>query len=455
MSQKVHFIAIGGSVMHNLAIALHRQGYQITGSDDEIYDPASSRLQKLGLLPAEIGWFPEKIHQGPDAVILGMHARKDNPELARAQELGIPIYSYPEYIYQQSKNKQRVVIAGSHGKTTITSIILHALRVNNRQFDYLVGAQLEGFETMVKLTKSAPLIVVEGDEYPASPTDLAPKFLHYHPHIALISGIAWDHYNVFPTWEGYVQQFEQLADSLSKSGVLVFDETDDMLDVIGKNERADVRSVPYNIHPHKIVNGQTFLTTQAYGDVPLLIFGEHNMKNISGALAVCEEVGLTQAQFYRAIQTFKGAANRMETLAKSDNSAAFKDFAHAPSKVEATTKAAKSQFPTRQLVACVELHTFSSLNKNFLGQYAHKLDAADVAVVYYNPHTLAHKRLEPITPEEVKAAFQRPSLEVFTDKDALQAFLTSLAWKNKNLLMMSSGTFGGLELKGLASQIIT
>ena len=226
----------------------------------------------------------------------------------KRQELGIPIYSYPEYIYQQSKNKQRVVIAGSHGKTTITSIILHALRVNNRQFDYLVGAQLEGFETMVKLTKSAPLIVVEGDEYPASPTDLAPKFLHYHPHIALISGIAWDHYNVFPTWEGYVQQFEQLADSLSKSGVLVFDETDDMLDVIGKNERADVRSVPYNIHPHKIVNGQTFLTTQAYGDVPLLIFGEHNMKNISGALAVCEEVGLTQEQFYRAIQTFKAVS---------------------------------------------------------------------------------------------------------------------------------------------------
>lgn len=455
MSQKVHFIAIGGSVMHNLAIALHRQGYQITGSDDEIYDPASSRLQKLGLLPAEIGWFPEKIHQGLDAVILGMHARKDNPELARAQELGIPIYSYPEYIYQQSQNKQRVVIAGSHGKTTITSMILHALRVNNRQFDYLVGAQLDGFETMVKLTKSAPLIVVEGDEYPASPTDLVPKFLHYHPHIALISGIAWDHYNVFPTWEGYVKQFEQLADSLSKSGVLVFDETDDMLDVIGKNERVDVRPVPYNVHPHKIVNGQTFLTTQAYGDVPLLIFGEHNMKNISGALAVCEEVGLTQEQFYRAIQTFKGAANRMETLAKNAHSAAFKDFAHAPSKVEATTKAAKSQFPTRELVACVELHTFSSLNKNFLGQYAHKLDAADVAVVYYNPHTLAYKRLEPIEPEEVKAAFQRPSLEVFTDKDALQAFLTSLSWKNKNLLMMSSGTFGGLELKGLASQIIT
>lgn len=455
MSQKVHFIAIGGSVMHNLAIALHHQGYQITGSDDEIYDPARTRLQNLGLLPTEMGWFPEKIHSELDAIILGMHARKDNPELARAQELGLPIYSYPEYIYRKSLNKQRVVIAGSHGKTTITSMILHALRVNNRQFDYLVGAQLEGFDTMVKLSDNAPLIVVEGDEYPASPTDLSPKFLHYHPHVALISGIAWDHFNVFPTWESYVKQFEKLADSLPKSGILIFDETDDMLDVIGKNERTDVRPVPYEVHPHKIVNGQTFLTTQAYGDVPLLIFGEHNMKNISGALAVCEEIGLTQDQFYRAIQTFKGAANRMETLAKSADTSVFKDFAHAPSKVEATTKAAKSQFPKRKLVACVELHTFSSLNKNFLGQYAHKLDTADVAIVYYNPHTLAHKRLEPIEPDDVKKAFHRESLHVFTDQEALLKFLLSQKWENKNLLMMSSGTFGGLDLKGLATKIIT
>ncbi len=451
---QVHFIAIGGSVMHNLAIALHHKGYQVTGSDDEIYDPALTRLQNLGLLPAEMGWFSEKIHSGLDAVIVGMHARKDNSELARATELGLPLYSYPEYIFQQSLHKQRVVIAGSHGKTTITSMILHVLRFNNRVFDYLVGAQLEGFDTMVKLTDNAPVIVIEGDEYPASPTDPNPKFLHYHPHIALISGIAWDHYNVFPTWEVYVEQFEKLADSLPKSGVLIFDETDDMLDVIGKNERLDVRPVPYEAHPHKINNGQTFLTTNDYGDVPLLVFGEHNMKNISGALAVCEELGLTQAQFYRAIQNFKGAANRMETLAKNDKSAAFKDFAHAPSKVEATAKAAKAQFPKRTLVACVELHTFSSLNKNFIGQYAHRLDDADVAVVYYNPHTLAHKRLDAIEPSEVKAAFQRDDLQVFTDNEALQQFLLEQKWEQSNLLMMSSGTFGGLNLKELAGKII-
>ncbi|NBB21157.1 peptidoglycan synthetase [Runella sp. CRIBMP] len=451
---QVHFIAIGGSVMHNLAIALHHKGYQVTGSDDEIYDPALTRLQNLGLLPAEMGWFSEKIHAGLDAVIVGMHARKDNPELARATELGLPLYSYPEYIFQQSLHKQRVVIAGSHGKTTITSMILHVLRFNNRVFDYLVGAQLEGFDTMVKLTDNAPVIVIEGDEYPASPTDPNPKFLHYHPHIALISGIAWDHYNVFPTWEVYVEQFEKLADSLPKSGVLIFDETDDMLDVIGKNERLDVRPVSYEAHPHKINNGQTFLTTNDYGDVPLLVFGEHNMKNISGALAVCEELGLTQAQFYRAIQNFKGAANRMETLAKNDKSAAFKDFAHAPSKVEATAKAAKAQFPKRTLVACVELHTFSSLNKNFIGQYAHRLDDADVAVVYYNPHTLAHKRLDAIEPSEVKAAFQRDDLQVFTNNEALQQFLLEQKWEQSNLLMMSSGTFGGLNLKELAGKII-
>ncbi len=449
----VHLIAVGGSVMHNLAIALRRKGYQVTGSDDEIYDPARTRLQKEGILPAEMGWFPEKIHADLDAVILGMHARKDNPELLRAQELGLPIYSYPDYFYQQSLDKQRVVIAGSHGKTSITSMILHALRFHNRKFDYLVGAQLEGFDAMVKLSDDAPIIVVEGDEYPASPTDLVPKFLLYHPHVALISGIAWDHVNIYPTWEGYVEQFEKLADTLPKSGVLIFDETDDMLDVIGKNERRDVRAVPYEAHPHKIVNGQTFLISKQYGEVPLLIFGEHNMKNISGALAVCEEVGLSTEQFYRAIQTFKGAANRLELLAKSDKTLIYKDFAHAPSKVEATVQAAKAQYPHRKLVACVELHTFSSLNKVFLSQYHGKLAAADVAAVFYSPHTLEHKRLPPISPQEVAEAFGKENLRVFTDSQALKDFLLAQNYTNANLLMMSSGTFGGLNLKELAAEI--
>ena len=451
---RVHLIAVGGSVMHNLAIALRRKGYQVTGSDDEIYDPARTRLENAGILPAEMGWFPEKITEDLDAVILGMHARKDNPELLRAQELGLSIYSYPDYFYQQSLHKQRVVIAGSHGKTSITSMILHALRFNNRKFDYLVGAQVEGFDTMVKLSDDAPLIVVEGDEYPASPTNLVPKFLLYHPHVALVSGIAWDHVNIYPTYESYVEQFEKLANSLPKAGILIFDESDDMLDVIGKNERPDVRPVPYDAHPNKVVNGQTFLITKQDGEVPLLIFGEHNLKNISGALAVCEEVGLQPEQFYRAIQTFKGAANRLELLGKSNRTLIYKDFAHAPSKVEATTQALKAQFPKRRLVACVELHTFSSLNKTFLPQYRDKLEAADVAAVFYSPHTLEHKRMPPIAPEEILAAFHKKDLQVFTDSNELKAFLLTQNYDNTNLLMMSSGTFGGLNLKELALEIV-
>lgn len=451
---QIHFISIGGSVMHNLALALHQKGDIVTGSDDEIYDPARTRLQNAGILPQEMGWFPEKIHLELDAVILGMHARKDNPELLKAQELGLKIYSYPEYFYQESLNKHRVVIAGSHGKTSITSMILHVMKANHRKFDYLVGAQLEGFDTMVHIANDSPTLIVEGDEYPASPTDLVPKFKLYHPHIALISGIAWDHFNIYPTWEGYVQQFENLADDLPKSGVLIYDETDENLKVIGQKERDGIRAVAYHAHPHKVENGQTSLTTLDFGDVPLLVFGEHNMKNISGAMAICEELGITAEEFYSAIQTFKGAANRLEVLAKNDHTIVYKDFAHAPSKVEATTQAAKNQFPDRKLIACTELHTFSSLNKKFLGQYKNKLQKADIAVVYFNPHTLEHKRLEAISVDEVKAAFEQENLQVFTDSEALASFLLSQDFQNANLLMMSSGTFGGIDLKEFAKKII-
>ena len=439
--------------MHNLAIELHRKGYRITGSDDEIYEPSRTRLANYNLLPEAIGWYPDKITPDLDAVLLGMHAREDNPELQRARELGVPVYSYPEFIFEQSRQMQRVVIAGSHGKTTITSMILHVLRYNQRLFNYLVGAQIEGFDNMVRLDEDAPVIIIEGDEYLTSPIDPSPKFLHYHPHMVLISGIAWDHFNVFPTWESYVKQFELLADTLPKAGVIVFDETDDMLDVIGKKERTDIASLPYQVHPHKVVNGQTFLLTSAYGEVPLLIFGEHNMKNISGARAVCERLGITDEDFYRAIQTFKGASKRLELLAKTPRTNVYRDFAHAPSKVEATTKAVKAQFPERKLVACTELHTFSSLNKTFLKQYREKFEAADVAVVFYNPETLEHKRLEPLTDEDIRMAFKRDDLLIFTDKDALHDFLKAQPWKNTNLLMMSSGTFGELDLTKLAAEI--
>lgn len=451
---KIHFISIGGSVMHNLAIELHLKGFAVTGSDDEIYEPSASRLAQYDLLPAVTGWFPEKITSDLDAVILGMHARQDNPELARAKELGIKVYSYPEYIFEQSQSKQRVVIAGSHGKTTITSMILHVLKFNNRNFNYLVGAQIEGFDNMVRLAENAPLIVIEGDEYFTSPIDPTPKFMHYQPHIALISGIAWDHFNVFPTWELYVKQFEQLADSLPKAGAIIFDETDDMLDVIGQKGRPDVASIPYNVHPHRIEDNKTVLITAEQGEVPVLVFGNHNMKNISGAREVCERLGITDEQFYQAIRTFKGASKRLELLGQNESVSVYRDFAHAPSKVEATTTALKEQFPERTLVACAELHTFSSLNKGFLSQYRRKLKAADVAVVYFNPQTVEHKRLESLSEDDIKTAFKRDDLKIFTDSAELVTFLKSLTWKDANLLLMSSGTFGEIDLKKLAQDVL-
>lgn len=443
--QAIHFISIGGSAMHNLAIALHKQGHTISGSDDEIYEPSYTRLEQQGLLPNEMGWFPERIHSGLSCVILGMHARKDNPELIRAQELGLPIYSYPEYIFQQSQQKQRVVIAGSHGKTTVTSMIMHVLQFHNRLFDYLVGAQVEGFETMVKLTPNAPVIIIEGDEYASSPLDAKPKFIHYQPHIALISGMAWDHVNIYPTWDLYVDQFEMLADAMPRGGILIFDETDDMLDVVGRKDRLDVAKVPYGIHPHQIHGGKTVLLAKDGSEIPVLVFGEHNMKNIAGAMAVCDRLGVTEAMFYEAISSFKGASKRLEKLSETPELIVYRDFAHAPSKVEATTEAVKAQFPDRKLLAAVELHTFSSLNKEFISQYKHKLAAADVAVVYFNTHTLAIKRLDPISVEDVKAAFDQPNLHVFTETDELKAFLDAQREQVGVMLLMSSGTFGGIN----------
>ena len=445
----IHFISIGGSAMHNLALALHQQGHTITGSDDEIYEPSHSRLVAQGLLPNPMGWYPARIHAGLSAVIVGMHARKDNPELARAQELGLPVYSYPEFIFQNSQHKQRVVVAGSHGKTTITAMILHVLQFHGKSFDYLVGAQVAGFETMARLTddsrgQGAPTIVIEGDEYPASPIDLRPKFLLYQPHIVLISGIAWDHVNVYPTYDQYVDQFELLADAMPKAGTLIFDKTDDMLNVIGEKDRPDVQKVPYEAHPAEVISEQTVLLTKAGNRVPILVFGEHNLKNLAGAMAVCDRLGTTDEEFYAAIGSFTGAARRLEKVENTDGRLVFRDFAHAPSKVEATTRAVKEQFPDKKLLAVVELHTFSSLNKSFLSQYRGKVAAADVAAVYFNTHTLDIKRLEPITSADVLAAFDRPDLHVFTETELLKTFLDSQKSQTDITLLMSSGTFGGL-----------
>ncbi|MBO9636996.1 MAG: peptidoglycan synthetase [Siphonobacter aquaeclarae] len=452
--QRIHFIAIGGAAMHNLALVLHQKGHAVTGSDDEIYEPSRSRLAQAGLLPAEMGWFPEKITADLDAVILGMHARADNPELKKAQELGIPVYSYPEFVYRQSRNKQRVVVAGSHGKTTTTAIILHVLKHFDRKFDYLVGARVAGFDTMVKLSDDAPVIVIEGDEYFSSPIDRQPKFLHYHPHITLISGIAWDHINVYPEFEEYVRQFELLAEDSPKGGALIYDETDDVVSVICKKERVDVQPIGYGEHPHVIRDGKTYLVKPDGGEVSLQIFGGHNMKNLNGAKAVLEKLGVEDFMFYEAIQSFTGAANRLERVGENSGTVIFRDFAHAPSKLEATSDAVKSQFPDRRLIACVELHTFSSLNKYFLPQYKGTFNTPDVAAVYYSPHTIEHKKLTPISPEDIVSAFGNPDLKVFTDNQSLKQFLLAQDWHNANLLLMSSGTFDGLNVPELVKEIL-
>ncbi len=442
---RVHFIAIGGSVMHSLAIAMKEKGFEVSGSDDQIFDPAKSNLAKHGILP-EIGWNTEKITADLAAVILGMHAKKNNPELEKATSLGLKIFSYPEFIFEQSKHKQRIVIGGSHGKTTITAMIMHVLKFLNRDFDYLVGAHVAGFDNMVKLT-DAPIIIIEGDEYLTSPLDKTPKFLYYHAHIALISGIAWDHMNVFPTEDGYVTEFEKFADALPKSGSFVYYEDDPLTILIGNKDREDVKKYKYNTLSHEIVDGVTFLNTNA-GKVPLKIFGNHNMQNLAGAKEILARIGVTEDKFYSAIQSFEGAAKRLELVKKDEQSAIYRDFAHAPSKVKATVNAVKEQ-SNRELIACFELHTFSSLNKAFLPQFANAMDKADVAIVYYNPETSLHKNLEVLEKDTIKKAFNNEALKVYSDSAEMVRYIQSLGIENKNLLMMSSGNFGGIDFESL------
>ncbi|RVU25671.1 peptidoglycan synthetase [Sandaracinomonas limnophila] len=445
---KIHFIAIGGAAMHNLALALQKNGHQITGSDDEIYEPSKSLLQKNGLLPDSEGWHPEKISKDLDVVILGMHARADNPELLKAQELGLRIESYPSFLYEYSKNKQRIVIAGSHGKTSITSMILHVLKKLNRKFDYLVGARIEGFELMAQLS-DAPIIIIEGDEYLASPLDRRAKFLLYQPHIALVSGIAWDHMNVYPTFESYQESFKELIKNLPKAGTLIYDETDPILKEMPKLSQDDVIKKPYKEHPALIENGKTILKGDDGVKYPITVFGNHNLKNINGARLICEQIGIEATEFYQAIQDFKGAAKRLEIVKDNGKSIVFKDFAHAPSKVKATTEAVKQQFPERKLVACLELHTFSSLNPAFLPQYEGTLNLADEAIIFLSEHARAIKRMDKIEEETVQNYFKHSKLTVIRDREELEKDLISKDWSNANLLMMSSGTFDGISFQEL------
>ena len=436
----IHFIAIGGAAMHNLALAVaSKAGYKVTGSDDEIFDPALSHLREAGLLPDEMGWHPERITRDIDAIILGMHAREDNPELVRARELGLKIYSFPEYLYEQTKDKIRIVVGGSHGKTTTTSMILYVLQHLGIEADYMVGAQIEGFERMVRLSDTAKYAVFEGDEYLTSPLDLRSKFLWYHPHIAILTGIAWDHINVFPTFPEYVDTFRKFVDSFEPNGSFIYYQGDENLQQIAEGARKDITCIPYDAYE---------------GNVPMQVFGRHNMQNLQAAMLACHCIGVAPDDFYREISTFTGASNRLEKICETETSVAYKDFAHSPSKLKATINAVRERYPEKKLIACMELHTFSSLMADFLPQYKGCMAEADIAYVYFNPKVIEHKRLTPITADEVRNAFGTKNVTVFTESLALQLQLQQLEYSNTALLMMSSGTFDGIDVKEFATQLL-
>lgn len=448
---KIHFIAIGGSAMHNLAIALSRKGAAVTGSDDEIFEPSRTRLEKQGILPETIGWNPDRITKDLDAVILGMHAREDNPELIKSKELGIPVYSYPEYLYEQSKDKLRVVIGGSHGKTTITSMILHVVNELKMDVDYMVGAQLEGYDCMVKLTESAPIMILEGDEYLSSPIDRRPKFHLYHPNVAIISGIAWDHINVFPTFDNYVEQFDIFCSLIRPGGTLVYNTEDEEVNKLGEKYKEKIKVLPYSTPDYTTTKTGTLLKFNGE-EYPLQIFGQHNLQNLMGAMNVGKEMGIAPHDFLSAIRTFKGAGKRLQKVIEKDDFVMFKDFAHSPSKLRATTKAVKEQYADRKVVACMELHTFSSLKKEFLPHYKDAMLNADLAVVYYSPEVVQHKKLEPITAELVSQGFGGNVLVMNETKDVMN-LIRSEKWNNSVLLMMSSGNFDGIDYDQLGEEL--
>ncbi len=450
---RVHFIAIGGSAMHNLAIALYLKGFNVSGSDDEIFEPSKSRLASYGLLPQNEGWDVNNISDDLDAIILGMHARKDNPELLKAQELGLKIFSYPEYLYEQTKDKKRVVIGGSHGKTTTTAMVMHVLKVLEMDFDYMVGAQLEGFDTMVKLSKEAPIAVFEGDEYLSSPIDLTPKFHWYKPQVAMLTGIAWDHMNVFPTWENYISQFSIFADSMPDKSSLVYFDGDEELRKLASSVKNRLDVEAYNTLANKNVDGQTIVVWEGK-EYAMEVFGEHNLQNMNGARLLCNQLDISDDDFLKAMQSFKGAAKRLQLLERKDFTNIYLDFAHSPSKLKATTSAMKKQFEKRRLIAVMELHTFSSLSKEFLPQYKDTMNEADQAVVFFNPEVLKHKKLPSISTEEVYQAFGNDNLIVMTESEQLVNWLRNLELANSNLLIMTSGNFSGVDIKALAADLI-
>ena len=450
--KKVHFIAIGGSVMHNLAITLKQLGYEVSGSDDKIYDPSKSRLEKQNLLPDKLGWNPNTIDEEIDFIVLGMHAKKENPELIRALELGCKIYSYPELIYEFSKTKTRIVIGGSHGKTTVTAMILHVLSFYNINIDYLLGAQIEGFEKMVNLTKSNEFILIEGDEYLSSPIDKSPKFHKYNSNIAVITGIAWDHINVFPSFENYVSQFEKFIESITDGGVLVFNSNDDLVTKIVNSSTKSIRKIQYSTVDHELINGTTYIKTSE-GNIPLEVFGDHNLSNLCAAKQICSLLGVFDDEFYAAIANFKGASNRLETIYRDNFKIIIKDFAHSPSKLKASIDAVKKQFLNKNIIAVYELHTFSSFSKDFINEYYGTLSNADIKIIYYDKDVSGKRSEIEIDDKIIKVAFGSNDLKVISSKNILVKNILDNSFNNSVLLLMSSGNFSSLNVNSLIENI--
>jgi UDP-N-acetylmuramate: L-alanyl-gamma-D-glutamyl-meso-diaminopimelate ligase len=445
---RVHFIAVGGAVMHNLAIALHKKGYVVTGSDDEIFEPSKSRLEKNGLLPASWGWHPELISSSIDTIILGMHAKADNPELIRSRELGLKIMSFPEYLYEQTKDKTRIVIAGSHGKTTTTAMILHVMRHAGIRFDYMVGSQIDGFDTMVGLSDESTVAVFEGDEYLTSALDPRPKFHLYMPDIAVINGIAWDHKNVFPTFENYVSQFRIFTQKISSGGKLIYFRGDPEVKKLADSVSGNFSKIPYDIHEYS-QNQTGYSAMTSGGAIPLKIFGEHNMQNLSAAHEVSKATGISDNDFYKAISRFEGTSRRLQKLGENEKGLLYIDFAHSPSKVKATVEAVASRYQGREIIVCLELHTYSSLSSDFLPLYNGTLSGASRAYVYFNPHAIALKKLSSISKNEVREAFGGNNIEVYDNSVEMFSIIKSRSYKSPVWLIMSSGDFDGFDIQSL------
>jgi len=450
---RVHFIAIGGAVMHNLAIALHKKGYNVTGSDDEIFEPSRTRLAQYGLLPSQEGWNKDLISGDIDTVIVGMHAKEENPELIRAKELGLRVMSFPEYIYEQTKTKKRIVVAGSHGKTTTTAMIMHVFKHSGIKFDYMVGSSIDGYETMVGLSDESKFAVLEGDEYLTSPIDRRPKFHLYMPDIAVLNGIAWDHMNVFPTFENYVKQFRIFIDKITEGGILAYFDDDPEVRKIATASTNNIRKIPYRVHGY-FQNRTGFYAATHNRVVPVKVFGEHNMQNLSAAKEACLAAGISEDAFYDAIRSFEGTTKRLQKILENEKGVAYLDFAHSPSKVRATVEAVATRYPDKELIACLELHTYSSLSIGFLPQYSGTLNKATLPVVYYNPHAISLKKLPPLSPDIVKKIFGKINLLVFDNSEEMFAFIKSKHFRDPVYLFMSSGDFNGSNLQELAEELL-